>query len=195
MTYLPNSAAKSALAALPLALLTLPAAAQAPELSAQAWTVDHAQSRLGFAAVSDGEGFGGQFGQWDAQIAFDPANLGASSATVTVAMASVTTEDTTKAATLQEDAWFAPSLFPHAVFKTVAIRAQGDGYVADGTLTIRDVSKEVSLPFDLAIEGDTARMNGKLDIDRKAFGVGGSWQDSHADAKVTVEVSVTAKKS
>lgn len=195
MTYLSKSAPKFALAAVAVSLLTLPAAAQAPELMAQAWTVDHAQSRLGFAAVSDGEGFGGHFGQWDAQIAFDPANLGASSATVTIAMASVSTEDTTKAATLQEDAWFAPSLFPNATFRTTAIRAEGDGYVADGTLTIRDVSKDVSLPFALTIDGDTARMNGKIDIDRKAFGVGGSWQDSHADAKVTVEVSIVAKKS
>lgn len=187
---------KSALAGLSLALLALPAAAQAPAPSAPAWTVDTAQSRLGFTAEADGDKFGGQFNSWDAQINFDPANLGASSAAVTIALGSVETDNSNEGGALQSDSWFATATFPNATFQTSAIRAEGSGYVADGTLTIRDKSQPVSLPFDLAIEGDVAKMKGSLTIDRKAFGLGvGTWQDGHIAPEVTVEVSVTAKKA
>jgi polyisoprenoid-binding protein YceI len=192
---------KSFLAAAAALALTLPAAAQAPELSApqasaQAWTVDKAQSRLGFTSKSDGQPFVGKFNQWDAQIAFDPANLGASSATVTIPLASVETDDPAKADSLKGDPWFATALFPSATFKTGTIRAEGSGYVADGTLTIRDKTQNVSLPFDLVIEGDVARMKGALTINRKDYGLGvGGWEDSHVDANVTIGVAVTAKKA
>lgn len=187
---------KSALAALALGLLALPAAAQAPEVAAPAWTVDKAQSRLGFTSNSDGVDFGGQFNSWDADIHFDPANLGASSAKVTVALGSVETDNSDEGGSLQTDSWFATATFPNATFQTTAIRAEGSGYIADGTLTIRDTTQPVSLPFDLTIDGDVARMKGSLKIERKAFGLGtGSWQDSHIDPQVTVEVSVTAKKA
>jgi polyisoprenoid-binding protein YceI len=186
---------KTVLAALSLAFLTLPAAAQAPELSAQAWTVDSGQSRLGFSGASDGQPFSGHFNSWSAQIAFDPANLGASSANVTIALASVEMTDASQAAQLPDDPWFLTSVFPNATFRTNSIRAEGSGYVADGTLTIRDQSKPASLPFTLTIEGDVAKMKGELTINRKDFGLGvGAWQDSHVDAGVKVEVSVTARR-
>jgi cytochrome b561 len=195
MMFRPKFAPKSALAALSLGLLALPVAAQAPELAAPAWTVDKAQSRLGFTANADGEDFAGQFNTWDAEIRFDPANLGASSAAVTVALGSVETDNSNEGGALQGDSWFATATFPNATFKTTAIRAEGSGYVADGTLTIRDKSQPVSLPFDLAIAGDVAKMKGSLKIDRKAFDLGtGTWQDGHIAAEVTVEVSATAKK-
>jgi polyisoprenoid-binding protein YceI len=187
---------KSFLAAATLALLTLPAAAQAPELSAPAWTVDKTQSRLGFTSKSDGQPFVGKFNEWDAQIAFDPANLGASSASVTIPLASVETDDPAKADSVKGAPWFETALFPSATFKTSAIRAEGTGYIADGTLTIRDKTQPVSLPFDLTIEGDVAKMKGALTINRKDYGLGlGGWEDSHVDANVTIEVAVTAKKA
>lgn len=187
---------KLALIAASLALAALPAQAQAPELMAQGWTVDAAQSRLGFTGLSDGQPFAGRFNDWSAEIAFDPANLGASAATVTVMLASVETNDTSQAGQLSEDIWFATAMFPTATFRSSAIRAEGSGYVADGTLTIRDKTLPASLPFEVTIEGDVARMKGELTIDRRAYGLGvGGWQDSHVDAGVKVEVAVTAKKA
>jgi polyisoprenoid-binding protein YceI len=187
---------KSALAALSLALLTIPAAAQAPELSAPAWAVDAAQSRLGFSGASDGQPFAGQFKEWSADIAFDPANLGASSAKVAIALGSVEMQDASQASQLSEDVWFKTAVFPTATFTTSRIRAEGDGYVADGALTIRDKTQQVSLPFDLTIDGNVARMRGELTFNRKDFGLGvGGWQDSHVDPNVKVEVAVTARKT
>ncbi|HEX9806086.1 MAG TPA: YceI family protein, partial [Alteraurantiacibacter sp.] len=93
--------------------------------------------------------------------------------------------------------WFAAAMFPEATFETDAIRSEGDGYVADGTLTIRGISQDVSLPFTLDIQNDIARMNGALTIDRSIFGVGqGAWADGKTVAlEVKVEVSVVARRA
>ena len=177
--------------------LAISSAAAAPTATAPAWPVDQAASTLSFEGVAQDAAFVGKFGKWDAKILFDPANLGASQATVTVETASAKTGDPDKDGPLQEDSWFATAMYPTATFKSDKITSAGPGkYVADGTLTIRGVSQPESLPFTLAIDGDTAKMAGSLTLDRTAFKLGdGSWQDHSVEPKVTVKVDLTAKKA
>jgi polyisoprenoid-binding protein YceI len=188
---------KPALAGLAMAALAFSSAAAAPTATAPAWTVDKNASRLDFEGVAQDDAFAGNFGKWDATIHFDPADLGASEATVTVDMASAVTGDPNKDDPLKEESWFSTAMFPTATFKTDSIRADGPGkYVADGTLTIRGISQQESLPFTLAIDGDTAKMQGSLTLDRTLFMIGeGAWQDHSVDHSVTVKVDLTAKKA
>jgi polyisoprenoid-binding protein YceI len=183
-----------ALAAANLALVALPAFA-APVAS---WAVDKGTSRLGFTGAMNGQAFNGGFGRWDAQIAFDPANLAASHVTATIDMASAKTGDQTRDEALPTDDWFAIKAFPKATFTSSKITAAGPGrYVAQGNLTIRNVTRPVSLPFTLAITGDTAKMSGALPLDRSVFGVGqGQFKGGDTVAlKVQVNVAITAKKA
>lgn len=190
---------KAATISAALAVLTIPAAAAAPSAAAPGWVVDHSQSRLGFDAVANGQAFSGKFGKWDAVILFDPDQLEKSSAQVTIDMNSPDSGDPTRDTTLPEEEWFSTTLFPHATFRTDTIRAgdEAGSYVADGTLTIRNVSKQVSLPFTLAIEDDIAKMQGSLTINRTDFGVGqGAWVSPNSVAfEVKVNVEVTARKA
>ena len=187
----------AALPTLALALAAIPAVAQAPEMMATAWAVEHDASVLGFAGVSQGQDFEGSFGTWDATINFDPANLAASMAEVTIDMGSASTDDPSRDSSLPEDDWFAIAMFPEATFESSSIEATGDNsYVAHGTLTIRDMSKAVDLPFTVDIDGDNAAMAGSLTIDRTDFGVGqGAWSSGSTVAtSVTVNVAITATK-
>jgi len=185
--------------AMALALLAIPAMAAAPQTGAPAWTVDHSRSSIGFSAVHSGQAFSGTFGKWDAAILFDPDQLTRSSADVTIDMNTPKTGDPSRDTTLPEGDWFNTFLFPTASFKAETIRAGDapDSYIADGTLTIRDVSQPVSLPFTLAIDGDEARMQGTLTIDRGTFGVGqGVWAgDGAVSLAVKVDVEVTATRA
>lgn len=174
--------------------LTAPAARAAPA----AWTVDKAASRLGFKSSFSGMDFVGTFRRWDAQIVFDPKALGASQATVSIEPASVATGDMERDSALPTADWFDVARFPRAAFVTKSIKSLGgDRYQADGVLTVRDVSRPVSLPFILTIDGDVAKMTGQAVVDRTAFGVGqGQW--SSADTvplNVTVTVSITARRA
>lgn len=184
--------------ALALAAVTIPAIAAAPAPTAQGWTVEHAGSSLSFVGtVSDGTSFEGVFGEWEAEIAFDPADLAGSHVAVTIDMRSADSGDIYRDEPLLEDSWFAVAMFPTASFVTDAITADGSGaYTAEGTLTIRGHSEKVDLPFTLAIEGDTAMMQGSVTIDRAKFSLGkGSWQDSSVAKEVEVKVNLTASKA
>jgi polyisoprenoid-binding protein YceI len=176
---------------------SIPATAAAPGPSAQGWTVDQAGSSLGYAGSSDEGTFEGTFGGWQAEIAFDPANLGASHVAVTIDMSSADSGDPNRDTPLLEGSWFAVAMFPTATFETDTITANGSGgYVADGTLTIRGHAEKVSLPFTLAIAGDTATMQGSVTIDRSKWQIGkGTWQDKSVANEVQVKVSVKATKA
>ena len=184
--------------ALAAALLAAPAVAQAPAPAAPAWTVDKAASRLGFRASMNKDAFDGRFTRWDARIAFDPANLKASRVVATIDLASAVTGDGARDESLPSSDWFDVRRHPRAVFTSRAITAAGPGrYVATGDLTLRGVTRPVSLPFTLAITGDTAKMTGTTTLDRTAFGVGqGQWKSLDAvPAKVSVTVALTAKRA
>lgn len=184
-------------AAAALALLAIPAAAAAPAASAPGWTVDKASSTLGFAGVGDGAEFAGKFGTWDAVIHFDPADLAASSAEVTIDTGSAATGEAAKDEPLPTSQWFSTGAFPTASFTTTAIKSTGaNAYVADGTLTIRGVSKPVQLPFTLKINGNKAEMDGSVVIERSLWDIGtGAWQDHSVDPNVTVKVKISATKA
>jgi polyisoprenoid-binding protein YceI len=173
-------------------LIAGPAMAQAP-----AWTVDKARSTLGFKGVASGQPFQGRFNDWNAQIAFDPKNLAASRATVTVRVASASTGNKERDGMLPDEAFFAAGKHPTATFTTRSITATGPNrYNAVGELSMKGVKRQVTLPFTLAITGDTAKMNGTLVLDRTAFGVGtGQWKSNETvGTRVTVTVDLTARR-
>ena len=177
-----------------LALMTV----AGPALAAPStWTVDPS-SKLTFQGAMNGQTFTGTFRRWSAQIVFDPKALAASKVAVTVNVASGATGDADRDQAIPTDDWFAAGKFAQATFVTRDFRDLGGGkYAADGDLTIRGVKMPVTLPFTLAISGDTARMNGAVVLNRTAFGVGqGQWKTGEVvDTKVTVNVALTAHRT
>jgi polyisoprenoid-binding protein YceI len=176
------------------ALLAAPALA-AP---ASAWTVDMANSHLGFRGAMNGDAFNGSFRRWSAEIAFDPKNLAASKAVVSVDMTSGTTGDADRDQALPSPDWLSAKTQPRATFTTTAFKDLGGGkYQAAGDLTIRGVKRPIVLPFTLAISGDTAKMNGSVVLNRTAFGIGqGQWKTGDVVAtEVTVNVALTAHRA
>jgi polyisoprenoid-binding protein YceI len=173
------------------------AAAGAHAAQPSTWMVDMAHSKLGFDSAYSSTRFSGAFKSWSAAIQFDPANLAASKATVTIDLASATTGDPDRDETLPESDWFNTSKFPRATFTTGAIKAIGDGrYQAAGVITLKGLSKPATLNFTVQIKGKTAVMTGQAVLDRTQWSVGeGQFKDEkpvpHA---VTVNVSITANR-
>lgn len=166
--------------------------------TAPAWTVDKATSKVGFSSSMSGEAFTGSFKRWDAVIRFDPANLAGSSVTATIDMASAATGDGDRDSSLPAVEWFSAAKFPKATFAATKFKALGGSrYQADGTLTLKGVSKPVSLPFTLTITGSKAKMTGAINLNRSAFGVGtGEWASFEAvPANVRVDITVNATRA
>ena len=165
---------------------------------AATWTIDTAKSTLGFTGSQSGTPFTGKFGKFSGTIVFDPANPGAGHADVIIQTASAATGDQQKDGAMPGSDWFAADKFPTAEFKATSFKATGTGtYEADGTLTIRGMTKPIALPFTLAISGDTATAKGKVQLIRTNYGVGqGAWASAQYVAlEVAVNVDITAEKT
>ena len=166
--------------------------------AAPVWTVDKAASRLTFRASANGEGFDGVFKTWDAQIAFDPKNLKASHAMVTVVMSSVVTGDPPRDQMLPTADWFDVGKFGKSVFETSTISQTGpDHIVANGTLTLHGVKRPIVLPFTLTIDKDVAKMDGSATLNRMDFSVGHGQAGGPetVSPQVSVAVKLTAHKA
>ncbi len=136
------------------------------------WVVASGGS-LGFTARWNGDPVNGSFARWSANIVFDPQALDGSTIDVSIDLASVDTGDSQRDGTLTDSDFFDTSRFARATYRATRFRALGGNrYRADGTLTLRGVSKPVPLDFTLDINGDRARARGTATIDRTAFGVG-----------------------
>ena len=75
-------------------------------------------------------------------------------------------------------------------------RGSGDSYQARGKLTIRDVTREVTLPFTLRIENGQANARGNLGIKRLDYGVGrNEWAATDYVAnEVAIDITVVASR-
>lgn len=167
--------------------------------SAQAahWTVDYAKSRLGFAVVWSNEPFSAQFRRWDADIDFDPNDLAHARVVVTIDLGSETSDEPDFDSGLKGAQGFATTQFPAARFVTKGIvRKSANSYVANGTLTLHGVSRDITLPFTLAIAGRTAHMIGTAHVLRTDFGLGqGEWAAPSPIAHdVSISVDLTASQ-
>lgn len=182
---------------LPLSLACAALLASAPAMAAT-WAIDAAGSKLGFSGKQNGEAFAGKFGRFSGTIAFDPAKPDAGHADIAIDMASAGTGDTQRDEALPQAEWFNSKKFPQAHFVATAFRAKGgDAFEAAGTLSIRGITRDVTLPFTLAIAGDTAHAKGHLDLVRTTYGVGqGPWSSAQWVAlEVGVDFDVLAKRA
>src|SRR4051812_25832793 len=146
---------KRMLLALPLIALVTNTQA----FGAQHWKVDTAKSKLGFSVGWGGQPFTGVFRSWSADIDFDPNDLAHSHATVNVNVGSEASDDAETDGSVKGAEGFAVSQFPTAVFKVNGFtHKSGDAYVAQGTLSLKGISRPVTLPFTLTLSGNTAHV-------------------------------------
>jgi polyisoprenoid-binding protein YceI len=161
------------LAALALAAACLPALAAPRDLVAE-------KSRIDFAVKQMGVEVSGQFRRFDAQIVLDAADAAASSANVTVDIASLSTGDADADAVALDKPWLNLAGFKQATFASSSVRSLGDNrFEATGTLNIRGKSREISVPFALAEQADgSAVVSGSFSVRRADFGIGGGeWNE------------------
>lgn len=145
------------------------AAAPALEQVSSDWQVT--DGALSIAITQMGNRVEGQFSDWTAQIAFadDPAQQKNGEITVTVSIPSLSLGSVTDQAMGPD--YFDASGFPTAVFTADILRAE-QGFVADGTLTIKGHTVPLSLPFALTLDGYTATASGTTATDRRSFAIG-----------------------
>ncbi|MFW8634262.1 cytochrome b/b6 domain-containing protein [Cribrihabitans pelagius] len=157
------------------------------------WRIE--QGRLGLEVTQMGSSVTGSFKDWSARIRFDePAAPGpAGNVEVTVAIPSLELGSVTAQAMGAD--YFDAASHPTAIFKAGILKLE-EGYQAEGTLEIKGQPVPVILPFTLELEGERARMQGAMDLNRLDFGIGAGLKDESSLAfAVTVSVELEATRA
>lgn len=171
---------------------TAPAPATTVESDLPLWQVR--EGTLGLRVLQMGQEISGGFAGWTAEIHFDPdrAEAPLGQVRVTIDTASLTLGSVSDQA--KGNDFFNVAAFPQAVFDATIV-ADGGNYAAEGTLSLRGTEVPVSLPFTLTREGDSARMQGEVTLDRRSFGMGAAYPDeSSVGFSVRVLVELTADR-
>lgn len=137
---------------------------------------DATSGTLGFSAIQADAKFSGAFKQFRVVLDFDPGQPAAGRLDVTVDTASIDTQDGERDEILRGPDFFSAAKHPQAVYHAERFERAGDGWRADGELTIRGKTRAVPVTFTLAPEGDAAIMKGTASLKRLDFGLGqGEW--------------------
>jgi len=142
------------------------------------WAIDPSHSSIEFVArhlvVSKVKG---RFGAFEGTITIDPADPLASTVEVTIQVASIGTGEEQRDAHLRSPDFFDAEQFPTITFRSTALRADGDDYAVDGDLTIKGVTRPVTLDFEYNGSspdpwgGTRAGFSADTDINRRDFGL------------------------
>ena len=140
----------------------------------------------------------GKFGQIQAQsFMFDTDAPEKAQVNLAIPLASVDSGSTEADDELKKADWFDTSKYPLASFKSSAVKPLGDNrYEVMGTLDIKGVTKDVTIPFTYAAQGDNGVFTGEFTFPRSDFGIGtGPWGDFSIVANdVTVKFHVVASR-
>ena len=134
---------------------------------------------LTFEATQAGATFTGRFGEFTADIDFDPADPAACRFEVRIDTASADTRESQRDEVLKGPEFFWVERYPEATYRGRGCRADGERYALDGELTLRGVTRPVPLRFSHATGRGGAVIEGSARLSRLAFGVGqGEWQST-----------------
>jgi len=118
--------------------------------AADEYKIDKVHSSVGFSVkhmvIST---VPGRFTDFEGTINYDEHDITKSSVKVTIQAASITTDNAQRDADLRGPNFLDTSKYPTITFESKQVKKASDGLVAVGTLTIKDVSKEIELPFTI----------------------------------------------
>jgi polyisoprenoid-binding protein YceI len=168
------------------------------------WTVDTRTPSLTFTVTQVGSIVSGRFPAWTGEIVLDPAALATARIDIKIDTRAVTANNTDVDSLLKGPNFLSVQKFPEARFVATSVIAKGgDRYEAQGKLTIRDVTRDATLPFTLSIVDDPsqagmvrASAKGRIVLKRLDYGVGqNEWAATGQVAnEVTVDLNIMASR-
>jgi polyisoprenoid-binding protein YceI len=171
------------------------------------YTFDTAHSRVGFAArhamIAKVRG---AFTEFDGTLHIDVENPAASKATVTIQAKSIDTRNQMRDDHLKSNDFFDMDNHPEITFVSTAVnQTSGTEFTLTGDLTIKGVTKPVSIPFEYTGSvndpwgNERAGFEGSVTINRLDWGV--NWNTALeaggvlVSEKVTLEFEIAAVKT
>ena len=176
-----------------------------PAFAADTYQFDKAHTTVGFQIRHIFTMLGGRFQDFSGTIKVDRAKPETSAVEFTIQAASILTNDAKRDEHLKSHDFFDVAKHPTITFKSTSVKANGkDSFLVTGDLTMRGVTKPVTLPVTLLGEGKDPMGNEKMGLEtavtlnRKDFGL--VWNKALETGgmlvgdEVKVQISVEANK-
>lgn len=187
------------------AVLAAAVALAAPALAADTYQFDKSHTTVGFSVRHIVTNVGGKFQDFSGTIQVDKAKPESSSVEFTIQAASINTNEPKRDEHLKSPDFFDVANNPTITFKSTSVKPAGkDAFEVTGNLTMRGVTKQVTLPVTFLGEGKDPWGNEKIGfelstvLNRKDYGI--NWNKT-LDAggvlvadEVKVQISVEANK-
>jgi polyisoprenoid-binding protein YceI len=148
-----------------------------PGYVAGTWTIDPVHSEVGFAVrhmmVSKVRG---KFGVFNGDVVTGQSPLD-SSVTATIDLSSIDTGNTDRDNHIRSADFFEVDTHKTMTYRSTGVRVDGDEYILDGELTLKGVTRPISLRLELggfgldAYGGTRAGFTAKGELRRSDFGV------------------------
>ena len=111
----------------------------------------------------------GSIGGLKGSINFDKDNPSASKFDVTVDLSTLDMGMKLKTKHAKAESFFYAEKYPNIHFKSEEITKSGNEFITKGVLTIKGISKSVTIPFTFTPQGSEATFKGKFEINRLDF--------------------------
>lgn len=185
-----------------LALAALPTSSFAQSRIADVYSVDQSHSLLDFTIRLVGfNRVRGSFGEWRSDFFYDPAQPTSGLVSFSANISSISTRDAERDQHLQGPDFFHRARFPFLAFQGHVVAAAGTRFEIEGMLTIRDSTRIIRFPLELAAPEATDPFGnrrlvfaGSVTINRRDFGVIGPkfWNHAISDS-VSIEMELAGR--
>jgi polyisoprenoid-binding protein YceI len=134
----------------------------------------------------------GAFTSMKGDISFDANDLASSKFNITIDVNSIATGNGMKNIKAKNETWFNADKYPAITFVSSKVAKAASGYEVVGTLTMRGVSKQITIPFTFANNTFT----GSFSVNRLDYKVGDDeGMDAHASNDLKIDISVPVTKA
>ena len=136
----------------------------------------------------------GRFSDVNGSITYDEADITKSSVEATIKVATISTDNEGRDKHLKSPDFFDAKKYPEITFKSKSIQKRGNQLVALGTLTMRGVSKDIELPFEInkltTPRGTTIGVVAETKLNRQDYGINWSKTLDNGGLIVANEVKI-----
>ena len=134
----------------------------------------------------------GKFGNVQADINFDKANLAGSSIEASIDVNSIDSDNAMRDNHLKADDYFDAAKYPRITMKSTSFKQKGsNNFVGLFNIVIKGKTKAIEVPFTYTDSANMALFKGSFKINRQDFGVGGKSMVLADDVNVTLAVETS----
>ncbi|MBV6826023.1 YceI family protein [Pseudomonas sp. PD9R] len=156
--------------------------------------VNPTASTISFTYGQMGSRMYGTFSKFEGHLDFDTASPEAAHAKLTINLDSIDAGSSDANSELQKPAWFDTTTYPQATFESTEVKNLGNNrYLITGRLTLRGLTRVVTVPVLLKAENTIGIFDGELTLKRDDFKIGeGEWADTVVSNEINIRFRMVA---